>query len=79
MFLCVLGVLLCQKLSQCVGKSPFPFPEGQVSFHLPAAGRLSTQIYLGQDVCVHVFIFFFLKVQCCGGQQLILNLGYLTW
>lgn len=57
MFLCALGVLLCQKLSQCVGKSPFPFPEGQVSFHLPAAGRLSTHIYLGPGMCVYMWFF----------------------
>lgn len=50
---------------QCVWMSLFSFLEGQVSFHLPAAGRLSTQIYSEPGMCMYMWFFsvvvFFLK------------------
>lgn len=63
----LLGVLLCQKMSNSVWKCLFfSFLEGQVSFHLPAAGRLSTQIYLGMGKHACTFgLFQGLLCGCC--------------
>lgn len=49
-----LGVLLCQKLSHDVRGTSL-FSKGRFLFYLPAAGRLSTQIYSGPGMYVCTF------------------------
>lgn len=73
-------VFFCARNCHNVWESPLSlFLKDRFLFTSQLQAGSAHRFIWGQDVCVHVFIFFFLKVQCCGGQQLILNLGYLTW